>query len=145
MIHEKLEKENILSLTVTHLITFINKLTKLHHEIIIGTDTNEPFTSNAGDIARLYKQCNIIDPISIKHGTKDEPNTYARGLDRIDFLFCTSIIHKFITKYGILPFCSIVISDHRRLYLDADIVQYLRNPFIDLNHNHKRLLSSTHP
>ena len=36
-------------------------------------------------------------------------------------------------------------SDHRGLYLDIDIIQYLRNPFIDLAKNNNRLLSSTHP
>ena len=36
-------------------------------------------------------------------------------------------------------------SDHRGLHLDIDIIQYLRNPFIDLAKNNNRLLSSTHP
>ena len=124
---------------------FINKLTKLNHEVIIGIDANEAFTSNAGDIARLYKQCHIIDPISTIHGIKGEPNTYARGSDRIDYFLCTNNIYKFILKCGILPFFSIMISNHRGLYLDVDIIQYLRNPFIDLAQTQNRLLSSTHP
>ena len=36
-------------------------------------------------------------------------------------------------------------SDHRGLYLDIYIIQYLRNPFIDLVKNNNILLSSTHP
>ena len=55
MVHEKLEKVNIPSLTVTYIITFINKLTKLKHELIIIIDANEDFTSSASDIARLCK------------------------------------------------------------------------------------------
>ena len=78
------------------------------------------------------------------HGTKGEPNTYARGSDRIDYFFCTKNIYKFILECGILPFFSIMTSDHRGLYLDVDIIQYLRNPFIDLAHTQNRLLSSTH-
>ena len=81
MLHDKLEKGSIASLTITHLEVFVTKLTKLNHEVIIGIDPNEAFTGNAGDIARLCKTCQLIDPISIKHGTKGEPNICARGLD----------------------------------------------------------------
>ena len=144
MIHDKLEKESISSLTITHLEILITKFTKLNHEVTIGTDANVAFKSNAGDIARLCKKCQLIDPISTKYRTKGEPNTYTRGLGQIYYFFCTRIIFKFIKKCGILPFCSIVTSDHRGLYMDDDIIQYLRNPCIDLILNHTRLLSSTH-
>ena len=113
ILRDTLDKESIASLTITHLETFITKLNKLNHQVIIGIDANEAFKSNAGDIARLFKKCNLIDPISTKHGTAGEPNTYARGSDRIDYFGCTSEIYKFITKCGILPFCSIMTSDHR--------------------------------
>ena len=145
ILHDTLEKESMASLTITHLEIFIIKLTKLNHEVIIGIDANEAFTSNAGDIARLCKKCQLIDPISTKHGTTGEPNTYTRGTYQIDYFFCTSIVYKFIKKCGILPFYSIISSDHRGLYTDVDITQYLRNPFVNLAKNHTRLLSSTHP
>ena len=131
-----LEEESIASLTITQLTIFIAKLTKLNHEVIIGIDAKESFTNNAGDIARLCKKCHLIDPISTKHGTTGEPNSYARGTERIDYFFYTSIIYNFIKKCGIFPFCSIITSDHRGLYIDIDITQYLRNPFIDLAKNH---------
>ena len=70
ILHDKLEKESIKSLTITHLEIFITKLAKLNHEVIIGIDANEVFTSNAGDIARLCKKYQLIDPISTNHGTK---------------------------------------------------------------------------
>ena len=138
-------KESIASLTITHIEIFISKLTKLNHQVIIWIDANEVFKSNADDIARLFKKCNLINPISTKHGTARESHTYARGSDRIDYFAYTSEIYKFITKWGILSFCTIMTSDHRGLYLDIYIIQYLRNPFIDLVKNNNRLLSSTHP
>ena len=104
MIHDKLEKESISSLTITHLEILITKFTKLNHKVIIGTDANVVFKSNAGDIARLCKKCQLIDPISTKYRTKGEPNTYARGLDQIYNLFCTRIIYKFIKNAGFFPF-----------------------------------------
>ena len=87
MLHDKLEKKSIASLIITHLEIFIIKLTKLNHEVLIGIDANEAFTSNSGDIARLCKTYQLIDPASTKHGSKGEHNTYARGLDRIDYNF----------------------------------------------------------
>ena len=111
MIHDKLEKESISSLTITHLEILITKFTKLNHEVTIGTDANVAFKSNAGDIARLCKKCQLIDPISTKYRTKGEPNTYTRGLGQIYYFFCTRIIYKFIKKCGILPFLSIVTFD----------------------------------
>ena len=98
MIHDKLEKENIPSLTISHLVTFINKHTTLQHEIIIGNDVNEAFTSNAGDTARLCKQCNIIDSISTNHGTMGEPNIHARGPNRINFIFVQEISTSLLLK-----------------------------------------------
>ena len=145
ILYDKLDKESIASLIITHLALFITKRTKLNHEFILGIDANEAFTFNAGDIARLWKKCNLIEPISTKHGTTGEPNTYTRCIERIYYFFCTSIIYKLIYKCRIIPFCSIITSDHRCLYMDVNITQYRRNPFVDLAKNHTILLSSTHP
>ena len=38
-----------------------------------------------------------------------------------------------------------MISNHKGLYLEIDIIQDLRNPFIDLAQTQNRLLSSTRP
>ena len=69
ILRDSLDKESIASLTITHLEIFISKLTKLNHQLIIGIDANKAFKSNAGDIARLFKNYNLIDPISTNHGT----------------------------------------------------------------------------
>ena len=84
MLHEKLEKESIASLTITNLEIFITKLTKLNYNVIICIDGNEAFTSNVYNIARVCTKGQLIDSISTQYGTKGEPNTYARGPDRID-------------------------------------------------------------
>ena len=54
MIHDKLKKESIPSLTILHLITFINNLTKSYSEIIIDIDTHETFTSNTMQTVQAY-------------------------------------------------------------------------------------------
>ena len=104
MLYDKLEKKNIVPLTITYLEIFITKITKLNHEVIIGIDANETFASNADDIARLCNKCQLIDPRSTKHETKGEPNTYTRVSDRIYYFFCTRIMNKFIKNAGFFPF-----------------------------------------
>ena len=84
VLRDSLDKESITSLTITRLEIFISKLTKLNYQVLIGIDANEAFKSKAGDIARLFKKCNLVGPILTKHGTAGEPNTYDRGSDRID-------------------------------------------------------------
>ena len=122
MSHDKLEKqENIQLLTILYLMKLINQLNELKDDIILGIDANEAFTSNSGDITKLYKQCKFINPISTKHDTIGEPNTYERGYQRIDYIFYSSHIYIFITKYGFLPFCSIVTYEHRDTFIDVDI------------------------
>ena len=48
-------------------------------------------------------------------------NTHPSGSKRIGYIFCSCHIYKFITKCGILPFCSIVLSDHRGFFIDMNI------------------------
>lgn len=140
MIRDKLDtKEIIPSLIISHLITFIKNITKLKHEIIFEIDDNEAFTSNSGYIAILWKKCNIMDPISTNHGTTVEPNKNDHGSQCIDYIFCFSEIYRFITKCGILHFCSIVTSCHRGLFIDANITQYLRNSFIGSSRSKQRI------
>ena len=93
ILQDTLEKESITSLTIPYLEVLINKLTKLDREVIIEIDANEAFRSNAGDIARLCKECHFFDKISTMHGTTGEPNIYARGSDR----YITSYV---LTKYS---------------------------------------------
>ena len=115
------------------------------HEIIIGIDANEPFASSRGYVARLYSKCKLIDTIAQHHGITNKPNIFIRGSQGIDFLFCSKTISSFITSYGIPSFEYISSSDHRSIFIDINIVQYLRNPFIDTNTNKLRLLQSNHP
>ena len=81
---------------ITYLIQLVNSLKYPLHQVIILIDTTEVFVSKTGDVARLLRYTNMIDPIVMNHGFKNEPNTYKRGSNRIDFCFCTIGISPFI-------------------------------------------------
>ena len=80
----------------THIIQLIDK----YHEVILFIDANEPHIYCSG-IDKLIKRTKTIDPILVRHGCANEPNTHKRGSDRINFALFTRLINEFITKYGI--------------------------------------------
>ena len=55
-------------------------------------------------IAKLVSDFNLIDPIAQARGHINEPETYIRGKDRIDFLFCTLTIAACVTACGITTY-----------------------------------------
>ena len=84
--------------------------------------------------------CNLTDPIAQAHGHINEPETYIRGKDRIDFLFCTLTIAAFVTARGITAYDEIVPSDHRGEFLDIQLQKFLANSFQEVNDRTSRKL-----
>ena len=72
----------------------------------------------------------MIDPIPVHHGCATELNTHKRSSDRIDFALCTRLINAFITKYGINPFDQISQFDHRGIYLDIQVKEFLQDDIV---------------
>ena len=54
---------------------FINKLIAENHEVILLIDANEPLTPGSR-IEILLKNTNMIDPITLRHGFRNIPNTH---------------------------------------------------------------------
>ena len=108
-------------------------------------DANETANFKNSTIINLCRICKLCDPIAIKNGTELEPNTYSRGSGRIDFILCSKALLPFISNAGILPFGTIAFSDHRGLFIDINLHQFLRNPNTDLVTNYLRTLISSHP
>ena len=57
------------------LTIFINKVIAENYEVILLTDANELLTTGSW-IARLLKNTNMIDPITLRHGFRNIPNTH---------------------------------------------------------------------
>ena len=111
---------------IKDLIIIINDK-KTENEIILMIDANEGISESNSGIRKLLIKTQMCHPIFLQHGSKNEPNTYARGSRRIDFVFCTSNISQYIIQSGILPFDSIATTDHRALYIDIKLKEDLRD------------------
>ena len=131
--------------TITDLQVFINSQRNNRTETILSMDANETANCKNSTIIKLCRICKLCDPIAMKHGTELEPNTYFRGSGKIDFNLCSKALLPFISNAIILPFGTIAFSDHRGLFIDMNLHQFLRNPNTDLVTNHLRTLISSHP
>ena len=114
---------------VRGLICFINDLRKSIHEIILLLDDNETFSYNKCILAKLVQQTNITDSIFNKYDSSLKSITYKRDSQRIDFCFCTPHIEKYLIRCGITPFDLFTSTDHREIYLNINILLYLKQSF----------------
>ncbi len=108
------------------------------YQIILGIDSNEPFSTTNGNFTPLHyttetpiplkrhdgtlntliKTCGLIDPLLLHHPDSPPPPTYDRGKEKIDFIFISSSLVGNAIRTGILPYNSLFLSDHRPCYLD---------------------------
>ena len=140
---EKLGQEliNIREKMIDDCTIFINKLIVEHHEVLLLIDANEPLTPDSG-IAKLLQNTKMIDPITIRHGLRNIPNTHQSGSDRIDYYFCTNLINNFILKCAITPYNIFSSADHRGGYLDIQLKLFLRDPYKPTIFPSSRLLTT---
>ena len=131
--------------TINDLRFFINSQRNLGTEIILGMNANETANCKNSNIIKLCRTCKLCDPISMKHGTAREPNTFSRGSGRIYFILCSRALLQFISSVGILPFGTIAFSNLRGMVIDINLYQLLRNPNTDLVTNYPWTLISSHP
>jgi hypothetical protein len=96
-------------------------------EVIIMIDANESTRKHNSKLATWVHQNKLIDILLLHHGDNNEPATYKRGSQRIDYIFTTPTIANYITTSGILPFNEIGKGDHRSLFIDVDATRYLQD------------------
>ena len=131
--------------TITKLHFFISSQQNLRNKIILSMDASETANYKNSNIINVCRTCKLCDPIAMGHGTVIEPNTYSRSSGWIDSILCSSVLLPFVSSVRILPFGTIAFSDHRGLYIDINLHQFLRNPNTDLVTNTPRTLISSHP
>ena len=64
LLKEKNRHDNPHLAAIREIIEAIRRKQKEGHEIIISLDRNETFTHSTGDIARLYREYQLFDPLS---------------------------------------------------------------------------------
>ena len=80
--------------------------------------------------------------IGISPPSINEPETYIRGKDRIDFLFCTLTIASFVTASGITAYDEIAPSNHRGEFLEIQLQKFLANSFQEVTDHTSRKLQT---
>ena len=136
------ESINVRKQMTKDLTQFIKNLTMKRHEVILCIDANEEFDTGGKGIAKLVSDCHLTDPIAQAHGHTNEPETYIRGKDRIDFIFCTLNIAAFVTASGITAYDEIAPSDHRGEFVDIQMQKFLANSFQEVTDHTSRKLQT---
>lgn len=103
----------------------IQQLQESGHEVIVTMDANDN-PDGKTSFTRWIAKNKLTDVHAAHHGIDGEPNTHDRGTRRIDYIFATADIFKYIVRSTILPFKDICYTDHRALLIDIDLQKFLR-------------------
>ena len=110
--------------------------------ILLAGDFNSSLGDDPAGLDRLLNKYQLCDTIQYLHGSYSCAS-YSRGSKCIDYIFCSQSFLPAIKRGAILPFNSIISSDHRPIFLDIDINQSFRSPLSSLVAPSQRSLSST--
>jgi hypothetical protein len=91
------------------------------HEIILMIDTNEEIRQKPGGINAAISKSGLHDILAINHSADKYPNTYARGSQRLDYIFGTEGILCHCKSSGILPFGFGYPSNHQAVFIKIDL------------------------
>ena len=72
------ESEFFYKTMIEDLITTINNIQSTNYQVILIIDANESFNSPEKGISSLVEHTRMTNPITNKHGTRNEPNKYKR-------------------------------------------------------------------
>ena len=84
------ESENVRDNMIKDLTNEINNIQSTFHQVTLLIDTNESFNSKEQGISSLVEYTDMSDHIANEYGHNNEPNTYKRESQRIDYILCTS-------------------------------------------------------
>jgi hypothetical protein len=105
--------------------SFLTTLQAAGDELILMGDLNEHLEDNASGMNAAVAKFGLVDSVSYHHGTDGEVPTHSRSNNRLDYVLCTHAIAPSIWRCGVLPFNSVACSDHRGVFIDVDIDEFL--------------------
>ena len=126
--------------SINDIISHVNKMIAENKQVILLVDLNESVYKTKSGIHCRLKEIGLKD---IKfHENPNEITTFRHGKHQIDNIYCTTHLHSYIRATGFLPFDAICTSDHRALYFDIDLSQYLRNQITRNQHQTRGITSN---
>jgi hypothetical protein len=87
-------------------------------QFVIMGDFNEVVGSDPTQFARITTKHDLVDIHGRMHTLVHEVPTFARGIHRLDYAFCSSDILPAVAYCGFEPFNQHIFSDHRALFVD---------------------------
>ena len=123
----------------------ITECTSMDHGIIILIDANESIIKHNSKFANWISSMSLVDPLTMQHGSKNQPPSVDTGSARIDFILVSTNLHPYVTASGILPKYHFTDSDHRAQFIDIDLDKFLKGVPIDKISHSQRGIKSDNP
>jgi hypothetical protein len=113
--------------------------------VIVMLDANESLQHFNNDFTKWVRESGLVDIHVHRHGTEGEPAMHTRGSSRIDYMLISQDLVDFVSAAGIVPFKTFTKSDHRALFMDIDLDNYLGGRPSDTALATRRGLTSNDP
>jgi exonuclease III len=125
---------------------YLHSLDKTESQFVVMGDFNEVVGRNASGFAKITTSFQLVDVLSHFHSVQTEVPTYARGSERLDYVFCSVELLPAVAHCGAEPFNQHIFSDHRALFIDwhEDILFGSKCPLL-VSHAQRRFLSKHRP
>ena len=104
------------------MIEYIQACQLKGHNIILCLDANETLQKTKSGLWRLLTTCSLLDIHEAIHPHMALPS-HQRGSGKINFILVSPRVLTCVTRAGILPMDGAYGSDHRLLFIDADIIK----------------------
>jgi hypothetical protein len=89
-------------------------------QFVIMGDFNDVAGNSLSSFAKITSMFSLVDILGHFHSVHTEVSTYARGPNRLDYIFCSDQLLSAVERCGAEPFNQHVFSDHRALFVDWD-------------------------
>jgi exonuclease III len=125
---------------------YLQSLFPKESQFVVMGDFNEVVGRNASGFAKITSAFQLVDVLGHFHSVQTEVPTYARGTERLDYVFCSADLLPAVASCGAEPFNQHIFSDHRALFLDwhEDILFGSKCPSI-VPHTQRRLVAKHRP
>ena len=97
---------------------YLTSLASPESQLVIMGDFNEVVGLHPTGFSKITTKFSLVDIHGHFHSVPTEVPTYARGKDRLDYIFCTAPLLSATIKSGAKPFNQHIHSDHRALFVD---------------------------
>ena len=113
--------------------------------IILAGDFNEHINHNQTNIQHISQRCQLLDIWKQKFPHHDEPSTYIRGSQRIDYTLISRQLSPAVEEVGYESFHYTTSTDHRGMFIDFNTDKLFGNQTNTMQSAKARLLNSKYP